>query len=111
MSLVPQLGLPEIMVLSVLVLLVVGPKDLPRFLNSAGRMLGKARRLADEFRQGVSQMAREAEMEDMRREIEELKKSSGADEMAGAMRDIEKAANKPSPSKPKPAPESEPSDG
>ena len=33
---------------------------------------------------------REAEMEDMRREIEELKKSSGADEMAGAMRDIEK---------------------
>lgn len=111
MSLVPQLGLPEILVLSVLALLVIGPKDLPRFLNSAGRMVGKARRLADEFRQGISQMAREAEMEDMRQEIEELKKSTGADEMTGAMRDIERAANKPSAPQAKPASEREPSDG
>ncbi|MEO1042873.1 MAG: Sec-independent protein translocase protein TatB [Pseudomonadota bacterium] len=100
MSLVPQLGLPEILVLSVLALLVIGPKDLPRFLNSAGKMVGKARRLADEFRQGITQMAREAEMEDMRREIENLKKSSGADEMSSAMRDIEKAANAPAASSP-----------
>lgn len=106
MSLVPQLGLPEILVLSVLALLVIGPKDLPRFLNSAGKMVGKARRLADEFRQGISQMAREAEMEDMRREIENLKTASGANEMSSAMRDIEKAANAPPPSLDKTSPAS-----
>jgi sec-independent protein translocase protein TatB len=89
MSLVPQLGLPELLVIAVLVLLVVGPKDLPKFLYSAGQMFGKARRLADEFRAGLSQMAREAEMDEMRREIEELKKASPAEEIKAAMRDLE----------------------
>jgi sec-independent protein translocase protein TatB len=89
MSLVPQLGLPELLVLAVLVLLVVGPKDLPKFLYGAGQMLGKARRLADEFRAGLSQMAREAEMEEMRREIENLKKVSPAEQVKTAMRDLE----------------------
>ena len=111
MSLVPQLGLPELLVLSVLALLVIGPKDLPRFLHGAGRMAGKARRLADEFRQGITQMAREAEMEEMRREIEELKKSTGADEMTGAMRDIEGAMKAPQPQKMPVSHKNETSDG
>ncbi|MEM9810528.1 MAG: Sec-independent protein translocase protein TatB [Pseudomonadota bacterium] len=91
MSLVPQLGLPEILVLSVLALLVIGPKDLPKFLHGVGQMVGKARRLADEFRAGLSQMAREVEMEEMRKEIEELKKSSGAQEATDTFREIEGA--------------------
>ncbi|MCQ8184554.1 Sec-independent protein translocase protein TatB [Parvularcula maris] len=89
MSLVPQLGLPELLVLAVLVLLVVGPKDLPKFLYGAGQMVGKARRLADEFRAGLSQMAREAEMEEMRQEIENLKKASPTEQIKSAMRDLE----------------------
>jgi sec-independent protein translocase protein TatB len=89
MSLVPQLGLPELLVIAVLVLLVVGPKDLPKFLYSAGQVFGKARRLADEFRAGLSQMAREAEMEEMRREIEALKKTSPAENLKAAVRDLE----------------------
>jgi len=95
MSLVPQLGLPELLVLAVLVLLVVGPKDLPRFLHGIGKVVGQARRLADEFRAGISQMAREAEIEEMRREIEELKKTSGADELSETMKDIDQAARAP----------------
>jgi sec-independent protein translocase protein TatB len=99
MSIVPQLGLPELMVLAILALIIIGPKDLPKFLYGAGKLLGKARRLADEFRGGINQMVREAEMEEMRREIEELKKNSGAKDMSDAMADIESAAaGKPSPS-------------
>ncbi|GGY39400.1 Sec-independent protein translocase protein TatB [Parvularcula lutaonensis] len=93
MSLVPQLGLPEILVLAMLALLVIGPKDLPKFLHSVGKMVGKIRRLADEFRAGISQMAREAEMEEMRREIEELKKTAGADDVQKAFRDLESDVN------------------
>lgn len=90
MSLVPQLGLPELLVLAILVLLVVGPKDLPKFLHGAGKMAGQARRMADEFRAGLREMAREAEIDEMRREIEALKQGTGADEVNQAFRDIER---------------------
>jgi len=95
MSLVPQLGMPELLVLGILVLLVVGPNDLPKFLHGAGKMAGKARRLADEFRAGLSQMAREAEMDEMRKEIEALKQSANVPEVDQAMRDIDDAVQKP----------------
>ena len=95
MSLVPQLGMPELLVLAVLVLLVVGPKDLPAFFHSAGQFVAKARRMADEFRAGVSQMAREAELDEMRKEIESLKKASPVGEVQGAMDDIKREMTAP----------------
>ncbi|NRA30634.1 MAG: twin-arginine translocase subunit TatB [Parvularculaceae bacterium] len=111
MTLVPQLGLPELLVMAVLVLLVVGPNDLPKFLHSAGKMAGKARRLADEFRAGLSQMAREAEMDEMRKEIDALKRSATVPEADQAMRDINEAVRKPvEPAKPAPADDEEPKD-
>ncbi|MEM1409670.1 MAG: hypothetical protein AAGG79_02865 [Pseudomonadota bacterium] len=98
MSLVPQLGMPELLVLAMLVLLVVGPKDLPKFLHGAGKVIGKGRRLADEFRAGIQDMARQVELDEMRKEIEELKQQAGATEMAEAFSDLEKAGADPSPS-------------
>lgn len=95
MSLVPQLGMPELLVLAVLILLVVGPNDLPKFFHSAGQFVAKARRLADEFRAGISQMAREAEIDEMRKEIESLKKASPVGEMQEAMRDVQREMNAP----------------
>lgn len=103
MSLVPQLGLPEILVLAVLVLLVVGPNDLPKFLHGAGQMVGKMRRMADEFRAGLRQMAREAEIEDMRKEIESLKQVSGVKEAEDSFRDISRDIQKPVEPKEKPS--------
>jgi sec-independent protein translocase protein TatB len=94
MSLVPQLGLPEIMVLAVLALLVIGPKDLPRFLHGAGKLVGKARRLADEFRMGISQMAREAELDEMRQEIERLKSNAGGDDATRTFSEIDREMRK-----------------
>ena len=73
MSLLPQLGLGELLLLAVLALVVVGPKDLPRLMQGIGRFTGQLKRLADEFRHSFDQMAREAEMEELRAEIERLK--------------------------------------
>lgn len=64
------------MLVAVVALLVVGPKDLPKLMRSAGRMVGKARAMASEFTAAFDQMAREAEMEEMRAEIEALKKDN-----------------------------------
>ncbi|WP_051881297.1 Sec-independent protein translocase protein TatB [Parvularcula oceani] len=84
MSLVPQLGFGELLLLAVLALVVVGPKDLPRLMHGLGRAVGQLRKLADEFRASFDQMAREAEMEELRAEIDALKKSNPVNEVKGA---------------------------
>jgi sec-independent protein translocase protein TatB len=76
MSLVPQFGFFELMLIAVVALIVVGPKDLPKLMRSAGRMVAKARQMAGEFTAAFDQMAREAEMEELRKEIDDLKKNN-----------------------------------
>lgn len=86
MNLVPQFGFFELMVIAIVALIVVGPKDLPKLMRSAGRFVAKARAMAAEFTQAFDQMARESEMEDLRKEIEMLKKDNVFSE---AKREIE----------------------
>lgn len=76
MNLMPQIGFFEIVVVAVIALVVVGPKDLPRLMRLAGRLVREARRMAGEFSAAFNQMARESEMEEMRREIDALKKNN-----------------------------------
>lgn len=89
MTLVPQLGMVELLTLAVIALIVVGPKDLPRLLYGVGKMVGKLRRMADEFRAGFDQMAREVEIEEMRKEIDELKKASIDEDVRSALSDVD----------------------
>ncbi len=88
MNLVPQVGFFEIVLIAVVALIVVGPKDLPALMRAAGKLVAQARRLASEFTAAFNQMARESEMEDMRREIEALKRDNVFTE---AKREIESA--------------------
>ncbi len=76
MNLMPSVGFFEIVVIAVIALVVVGPKDLPRLMRMAGRTAAQARRMAAEFSAAFSQMARESEMEDMRRELDALKRNN-----------------------------------
>jgi sec-independent protein translocase protein TatB len=76
MNLMPQFGFFELVVVAVIALVVVGPKDLPRLMRMAGKMMAQARKLGAEFMGAFNQMAREAEMEEMRQEIEALKKDN-----------------------------------
>jgi len=81
MNMVPQFGFFELLLIAVVALVVVGPKDLPKLMRSAGRFVAKARAMAAEFTSAFDQMARETEMEDLRKEIEELKKANPMAEM------------------------------
>ncbi len=85
MSLIPQIGLFEMLLLAALALIIVGPKDLPRLMRGIGGLLRQVRGMADEFRSGLDQMAKEAELEDLQKEIEALKKLNPADEVKQAV--------------------------
>ena len=55
----------ELLVVAVVALLVIGPKDLPRVMRTIGHWVGKARGVARHFRSGFDAMVREAELEEM----------------------------------------------
>jgi sec-independent protein translocase protein TatB len=69
----PGVGWTEFLVLAVLAMIVIGPKDLPRAMRTVGRFVGKARAMAREFQSSFEEIAREAEMEEMRKEAENLR--------------------------------------
>ena len=55
----------EVVVLGVVALLVIPPKDLPKAMRFAGHWVGKVRGVANQFRSGFDTMVREAELQDM----------------------------------------------
>ena len=55
----------ELLVVAVVALLVIGPKDLPHVLRKVGYWVGRARGVARHFRSGLDTMVREAELEEM----------------------------------------------
>ena len=63
----------HILILLVVALVVVGPKDLPRLMRTAGQWAGKARAMAGEFRRSFDEMARQSELDELRKEIESLR--------------------------------------
>lgn len=60
----------EMLVLVVIAIIVIGPKDLPKVMRSVGGWMRKARALASEFRVGMDDLAREADLEDIRKNAE-----------------------------------------
>lgn len=104
MSIVPQVGMVELLVLGILALIIVGPNDLPKLMRRAGQAAGKVRAMADDFRRSFDEMAREAEMEDLRKEIEALKAANPAKAMKDAVDDIDSAVATPAPAKTDPVP-------
>ncbi|MBB5710627.1 Sec-independent protein translocase protein TatB [Sphingomonas xinjiangensis] len=55
----------ELLLVAVVALLVIGPKDLPRAMHFVGKWVGKARGVARQFRSGMDTMIREAELAEM----------------------------------------------
>lgn len=55
----------EFMLVAVIALLVIGPKELPRVLRMVGQWVGKARGVARQFRSGFDEMMRESELAEM----------------------------------------------
>jgi sec-independent protein translocase protein TatB len=76
-------------IMLIVALVVVGPKDLPRLMNMAGKWAGKARAMAGEFRRSFDEMARESELAELRKEIEDLKKNNPVTEVANTMSGVQ----------------------
>jgi sec-independent protein translocase protein TatB len=83
----------HIVILLVVALVVVGPKDLPRMLHMAGKWAGKARAMANEFRKSFDEMARQTELDELRKEIEELKKQNPVSDIADQMNEVSNSLN------------------
>src|SRR6185312_5376385 len=60
----------EIMLIGAVALVVIGPKDLPKALRTAGKWARKARAISREFQSSVEQMIREAELDEVRNDIQ-----------------------------------------
>lgn len=58
----------ELLLVAVVALLVIGPKDLPKAMRFVGRWVGKARGVARQFRSGFDAMVREAELAEMEKQ-------------------------------------------
>jgi sec-independent protein translocase protein TatB len=68
-----DLSWTHILIVLVVALLVVGPKDLPRMMHTVGKWVGKARSMADQFRKSFDEMTKEAELDELRKEIDALR--------------------------------------
>ena len=66
-----DIGWDEMLFTAIIAIIVIGPKDLPRALRTAGQWLGKVRRVSGHFRSGIETMIREAEMQDMEKQWRE----------------------------------------
>ena len=70
----PDIGASELLVIAIVALIVVGPKDLPGLLRKLGQMMAKLRGMAAEFRASFDEMARQSELDELRREVEAMRR-------------------------------------
>lgn len=108
----PQLGFAEMIVLALLAIIVVGPKDLPKLMRSFGNIMAKIRGLGQEFKDAFDEMGAEDEIAEMRKELEDLKKMGSVKSLTGDLeeemrdldRDLRDSVNQSSKSNPKTKP-------
>lgn len=71
-----DLGWSELLVVGVVALVVLGPKELPNALRTVSNLTKTARKLANEFQSGVNEIVREAELEEARKTAQSITKGS-----------------------------------
>ncbi len=78
----PEIGGLELLVIAAVALIVVGPKDLPIMLRKLGQFTAKIRGMANEFRASFDEMARQSELDELRKEVEAMRRGSLAESAA-----------------------------
>jgi sec-independent protein translocase protein TatB len=63
----------EFLIIAALALVIVGPKELPGLLRKLGQFVGKMRNIANDFRTSFDEMARQSELDDLRKQVEEMR--------------------------------------
>jgi sec-independent protein translocase protein TatB len=89
----PGVGGSELIVIAIVALIVVGPKDLPVLMRKVGQVLGRLRSMAAEFRASFDELARQSELDELRKEVEALRQGQLTDavraDLDPVIRDIE----------------------
>jgi sec-independent protein translocase protein TatB len=75
----PDIGGLELLLIAIVALIVVGPKDLPIMLRKLGQITGRVRAMANEFRASFDEMARQSELDELRKEVEAMRQGQLAD--------------------------------
>lgn len=70
-----DIGWSEMAIIMMVALIVIGPKDLPRLARQIGKWTAKARGMAREFQRSLDDMAREAELQDIKAEMDKLSRT------------------------------------
>ena len=70
-----DIGWGELVVIGIVALIAIGPKELPGVLRTLGQYMGKIRRMASEFQGQFQEAMREAEMAELKKQAEDLKSS------------------------------------
>lgn len=95
----PGIGGFEILVIGLIALIVVGPKDLPVLMKRVGQFMAKMRGMASEFRASFDEMARQSELDELRKEVAALKTGQGiyalGPDAEAAFKDIGQEMNQP----------------
>lgn len=105
----PGIGFSEILLLGLAALIIIGPKDLPMMMRKIGQFVGKGRRMAREFQAAFDDIARQSELDELKKEIQELRRSNAftaaQDDLAAYEADVNSAVMRDNPA---PLPEAEP---
>jgi sec-independent protein translocase protein TatB len=117
----PGIGFSELLLIGLAALIIIGPKDLPMMMRKLGQIMGKGRRMAREFQAAFDDIARQSELDELKKEIQELRKSntlaSAQDDLAAYEADVNSAIMREHPAAAPPAeppetlPDAKPDDG
>ena len=100
-----DIGWTELLVIAVVAIVVIGPKDLPRAMRLVGQWTGKMKRMARDFQGQFNQAMREAELDGVKKQVEAIGK---IDPLAGVRKEMAKASDEIRKSLDQPAPEKKP---
>ncbi|HEX2529176.1 MAG TPA: Sec-independent protein translocase protein TatB [Geminicoccus sp.] len=79
------MGWSEMAIIVVVALVVVGPKDLPRLARTLGQWMAKGRSMAREFQRHIDDMAREAELQDLKESVQKISPAGIRDQITKAV--------------------------
>ena len=85
-----DIGWSELVVIAVVALIAIGPKELPGVLRMVGQWMGKARKMAAEFQGQFQEAMREAEMADLKKSFDEVKDVATGLSPANVMTSLQK---------------------
>ena len=85
-----DIGWSELVVIAVVALIAIGPKELPGVLRMVGQWMGKARRMAAEFQGQFQEAMREAEMADLKKSFDEVREAATGFASGNVMTSLEK---------------------